>query len=283
MVASLAGWGNVLLTNPIWMIATRMQAHQRRPTIMKTTTVSNSNSNNGNNIVGPPTNLLGSYNNNNSSTSSSGSGKDEEQGTGGTKKEEITPDIGTTSRSRSSRSNSGGSSSYAAPPGLIAVARQVYVEYGLGGFWNGCGASLVMVINPTLQYALYEWLTSVRDRVRRRKGSGAINRPGVMEVFMMSAIAKTGATLVTYPLMTIKTRMMSARKEADCEMMQYKSIGDAIVKIGSREGVGGYYQGIRTKIVQSVLAAALLLMLKEKITDATKAMLLERKRNHGLK
>lgn len=260
MVASLAGWGNVLLTNPIWMIATRMQAHKRRPTTMKTTTLSNNNSS-----------------------------KDEDEGSGSGKKGEITPDMSTSSSTTAAA---------APPPGPIAVARQVYKEYGLGGFWNGCGASLIMVINPTLQYALYEWLMSAREGVRRRKqvggmsnsksGSGSgigigigigINnsRPGVLEVFMMSALAKAGATLVTYPMMTIKTRMMSARKEADCEM-QYKSIGDAIVKIGSREGVGGYYQGIRTKIVQSVLAAALLLMLKEKITDATKAMLLERKR-----
>lgn len=28
-VASLAGAGNVLLTNPIWVVATRMQAHRR--------------------------------------------------------------------------------------------------------------------------------------------------------------------------------------------------------------------------------------------------------------
>lgn len=30
LVASLAGMGNVLLTNPIWMIATRMQTQQRK-------------------------------------------------------------------------------------------------------------------------------------------------------------------------------------------------------------------------------------------------------------
>ena len=29
VVAFLAGCGNVLLTNPIWVVATRMQAHQR--------------------------------------------------------------------------------------------------------------------------------------------------------------------------------------------------------------------------------------------------------------
>ena len=46
------------------------------------------------------------------------------------------------------------------------MARQVYGDYGIGGFWNGTAASLVMVINPTLQYALYEWLTAARAKLR---------------------------------------------------------------------------------------------------------------------
>lgn len=37
------------------------------------------------------------------------------------------------------------------PPNQQAVARQVYAEYGLPGFWNGTAASLIMVVNPTLQ------------------------------------------------------------------------------------------------------------------------------------
>lgn len=41
-------------------------------------------------------------------------------------------------------------------------------------------------------------------------------------------------------------------------------------------GPGGYYRGMRTKIVQSVLAAALLFVCKEKITDATRDVLLVR-------
>lgn len=47
-----------------------------------------------------------------------------------------------------------------------AVARHVYREYGLSGFWIGTQASLVMVVNPTLQYALYEWLTTARKKLK---------------------------------------------------------------------------------------------------------------------
>jgi adenine nucleotide transporter 17 len=63
--------------------------------------------------------------------------------------------------------------------------------------------------------------------------------------------------------------------------MQYTSILDAVVQISRREGVGGYYKGMRTKIVQSVLAAALLFMCKEKITDATRELLGTARKNQN--
>jgi hypothetical protein len=40
-----------------------------------------------------------------------------------------------------------------------------------------------------------------------------------------------------------------------------------------REGVLGFFSGIRTKILQSVLAAAIMFMLKERLYDLTGTML----------
>lgn len=55
-----------------------------------------------------------------------------------------------------------------------------------------------------------------------------------LEVFVLSALAKAGATVVTYPLLTIKTRMYMARK-GDKDM-QYAGIADAAVQILRKEG-----------------------------------------------
>jgi adenine nucleotide transporter 17 len=227
-VAALAGMGNVLLTNPIWMIATRMQAHHKRTTTSSST----------------------------SSMSSS------------------TSEASTSSFSDSK--NSVKTVVELPAPGPVAVAREVYAEYGLGGFWNGVAASLVMVINPTIQYAFYEWLVAARGRVKKQNNRGG-GRLSAGEVFLLSAIAKAGATVLTYPLLTVKTRMMSARKSD--KHMQYTSVADAITQIATKEGLAGYYRGIQTKIVQSVLAAALLFMCKEKITDFTRDLLTGRQKN----
>ena len=104
---------------------------------------------------------------------------------------------------------------------------------------NNSAAALAHV-----QYTLYEWLTRARTRLRwaaaacrvgtvwaeagwalcspgpptpqtlthpqsppTRRDSGKGGRASALEVFMLSALAKAGATLVTYPMMNIKTRM----------------------------------------------------------------------------
>lgn len=48
---------------------------------------------------------------------------------------------------------------------------------------------------------------------------------------------------------------------------------DAVVKMIRYEGIGGFYKGLRTKIVQSVLAAAVLFMVKEEIVKAVRLLL----------
>lgn len=206
-VASLAGAGNVLVTNPIWVVATRMQMH-RADTRKK----------------------------------DDDAARDPDE-----------VEVPVTHR-----------------PSALAVIREVVHEYGPRGFWNGCQASLIMVINPTLQYTLYEWLGAVRARARARRGL-APARPGALEIFALSSLAKAGATIVTYPMLTVKNRMMTARR-GDAHM-QYASVGDAVVKIWRAEGAAGYYQGVRPKLVQSVLAAALLFVAKEEIVQFTRVLL----------
>ena len=59
-------------------------------------------------------------------------------------------------------------------------------------------------------------------------------RASALEVFLLSALAKAGATIVTYPMLTIKTRLYTAKK-GDKEM-QYAGIVDAATQILRREG-----------------------------------------------
>ncbi|KAK9814416.1 hypothetical protein WJX72_005617 [[Myrmecia] bisecta] len=195
VVASLAGCGNVLLTSPIWVVATRMQAHHGRQ-----------------------------------------------------------PEAP------------------AAALGAVSVCKEILQESGPLGFWRGVLPSLLMVTNPTVNYVLLEWLLA-RLVAWRRRATGKVTKPNALEVFAMSALAKLGATMVTYPLLLVKARLQSAGKHTHQDR-QYAGTLDALQRIWSTEGFTGFYKGLRAKLAQSILAAALMMMIKEELTQATRAMLL---------
>lgn len=53
------------------------------------------------------------------------------------------------------------------------------------------------------------------------------------------------------------------------ETVEKKTIGGAMRAIWKREGLLGFFKGLQAQIVKTVLSSALLLMVKEKITNTT--------------
>jgi adenine nucleotide transporter 17 len=49
-------------------------------------------------------------------------------------------------------------------------------------------------------------------------------------------------------------------------------VWDALKRMAETEGIAGFYRGMRVKLAQTVLAAALMMMLKEEIYAATHAL-----------
>lgn len=150
--------------------------------------------------------------------------------------------------------------------GARKVAKEIYQEGGILSFWKGVVPTLLMVANPTVQYMIYEWL---RARLAESKAQGKLKAKSpnytAGEVFVMSAIAKLGATVVTYPMQLVKSRLQ-ATGEGSLATRKYRGTLDAVQKIFEAEGMPGFYHGFRAKIFQSVLAAALLFVVKEKLT-----------------
>lgn len=90
----------------------------------------------------------------------------------------------------------------------------------------------------------------------------AADRLSSLEVFGLSAVAKAAATVLTYPMLVVKSRLQAARK-GDPDRAAALGVLGVVLAIGRREGLPGFYHGIGTKIFQSVLAAALLFAIKE--------------------
>lgn len=105
-----------------------------------------------------------------------------------------------TVRKATPTSSAGPSSKPAAPVkklGFVETIQHILKTDGVTAFWKGLGPSLVLVINPILQYTAFERLRSaVMDGKKKR---GVIPRLNDFEVFLLGALSKLLATGLTYP------------------------------------------------------------------------------------
>ncbi|KAI1472101.1 mitochondrial carrier [Daldinia caldariorum] len=186
IAGAIAGSATVILTNPIWVVNTRMTTRKGQ--------------------------------------------LEAEENTGGEKKKQPTT-LGT----------------------LSALLR----DEGPQALFRGVVPALVLVINPILQYTLFEQLKNAYERRRKRNVTPTV-------AFFLGAIGKLFATVITYPYITVKSQMHVADDGKRREGMT-----QAIRRVIQEEGYSGLYKGIGPKITQSVLTAAFLFAFKDVLYEQT--------------
>ena len=289
-IASVAGSINVVLTIPIWTVCVRMQAER---------------ANEGEGKVPSP------------NAAERGAERDDDDEKKDFRDGVFSRTLGaffSRGKARAAASSDGSVSSRASGSArgpFVPLVRKktflettgaVWEENGLAGFWRGVVPSLIMVSNPALQYAFYE---SASDAFRRRRAkaqrkvagsipSGARDSRALTtwEVFVAASLAKMGATVLTYPVLLVKTRLQaSAGKNRGGkkprltsgddegapkttfarEAPSYDGAFDALRRIAREEGLAAFYRGMGTKMTQTVFAAALMFVTKEEIAKAARA------------
>lgn len=179
-------------------------------------------------------------------------------------------------------------------PNLWNVMHQISQKEGVLQLWNGTWSSLLLVSNPAIQYFLYEqvrlWLLARRGKGQgrnRRGGDGSSSRKTLalsltpMEAFVFGAMAKTVATVITYPLqlaqVLIRLRINevndsvssssgssndsnSTNSELEIDepdnTKAYKGVTDCLYEQFTRGGIYSLFQGMNSKLLQTVLSAA---------------------------
>ncbi|KAK9366139.1 mitochondrial carrier domain-containing protein [Lipomyces kononenkoae] len=154
---------------------------------------------------------------------------------------------------------------------VFETVKDILSTDGPRAFFAGLTPALMLVINPILQYTIFERLRAVIERRRKLQP---------FDFFILGAIGKLVATTTTYPYITIKSRMQVQRKNAGAEATAagdekkvdasevYTSTFSAFKQICQQEGWTSLYSGIDSKIVQSVLTSAFLFYFKEQLVTA---------------
>ena len=144
--------------------------------------------------------------------------------------------------------------------GMLDCFQKIYQKEGLDGLFSGLLPALILVSNPAIQFVTYEQMLRI---IIVNKYGGAASKVTSMEFFFLGAFAKSCATLVTYPYLTVKSRL------------QHGEVGFTKVtnELWQNEGLAGFYHGLGPKFLQTVLNAALMFATYEKFLEWSRILL----------
>ncbi|KAJ3036351.1 ADP/ATP carrier protein [Rhizophlyctis rosea] len=152
---------------------------------------------------------------------------------------------------------------------FFETMKRIRYEEGMQGLWKGLRASLVLCVNPAITYGMFErtktiWL---------RRANNPDGRLTAGQNFILGALSKTLATVVTYPYIMAKVRLQWAPPKMENGLLSdderqsitYKSAPDVLRKVLATEGIAGWFKGMEAQITKAVLCQAILFMCKDEI------------------
>ncbi|GMM36108.1 hypothetical protein DASC09_034330 [Saccharomycopsis crataegensis] len=152
---------------------------------------------------------------------------------------------------------------------LLSIFRDVYQKEGIKTFFNGVLPALVLVINPIIQYTIFEQFKNAIVGKNQKRSFKPIY------AFFIGALAKLIATGTTYPYITVKSRMHLKNNEKKAKSSdiddeeQNASMSKLLMNIVRKEGFAGLYNGIFVKLSQSIFTAAFLFFFKEELVNVS--------------
>ncbi|XP_030508496.2 peroxisomal adenine nucleotide carrier 1 [Cannabis sativa] len=151
--------------------------------------------------------------------------------------------------------------------------------------FDGLGISLLLTANPSIQYTVFDQLKQRLLKGKLGSKTGKASTPEALSAFsafMLGAVSKCVATILTYPAIRCKVMIQAADSDefgkSEADKKSQKTISGALFAIWKREGPLGFFKGLQAQIVKTVLSSALHLMIKEKITRTTWILLIALKR-----
>ena len=181
--------------------------------------------------------------------------------------------------------------------GVFDAMNKIRKTNGMGQLWSGIGPSLILVSNPSVQFASYESTKGLLERMKANPSSiDSHNTPNPeetecetqlnsVEFFLLGAFAKMVATVVTYPLQIAQTRLRAyttlaqnedPRRQTSSQEPKKGQKGEkpkplptttieCLLQVYSQEGFQGLYRGMEAKLLQTCLTSAIMFLCYERI------------------
>lgn len=163
--------------------------------------------------------------------------------------------------------------------GFVDCLTQIAKTEGLPGLYKGLLPSLFLVSHGAIQFAVYEELKSaayhLRDFIRPLGQTASDDRTlSSAEITACGALSKMAASIVTYPSQVVRSRL---QQRMDSRALQYKGVADVLRKTLAREGVGGLYKGLVPNVLRVMPQSALTFLVYETVMRQLQNMSKEKK------
>ena len=167
-------------------------------------------------------------------------------------------------------------------PSTSQIAHDIFDQKGIVGFWSGYSASLVLTLNPSLTFFLFETFKRLLPKSKR-------SNPPAAATFFTAAFSKACASALTYPFSLAKSRAQVGgksqqepeKKHLD-EEVKYASSGvfsgghklraaaegtifSTLLKIAENEGYQGLYEGLHLEIAKGFFSHGITMIVKQAI------------------
>ena len=149
--------------------------------------------------------------------------------------------------------------------------------------WKGLAPALLLCSNPSIHYTVFDMLKSkilTWKRLRKSRSNHKHLQLSVSEAFVLGLLSKFVATIVTYPLIRAKVMMMvqgdptpNTESSASTTTISSPSLWSVLKESYYRDGgILGLYKGCDWQLMHTLLKSALMMAIREQITDKSRAL-----------
>jgi len=177
---------------------------------------------------------------------------------------------------------------------FFTALRLLVAHEGLAGVYSGVGPALALVSSPALQFACYEWMKALLMRSRAAAARRAVQvaasglavaatstlagglpaaAPAAanfavqlsnLDLFWLGAVSKIVATVLTYPIQTLKARLQRDGSPYAGLGWLHAAVRGIADMAQAPDPLAQFYQGLPAKILQTGLTAAFLFVFRER-------------------
>jgi len=159
-------------------------------------------------------------------------------------------------------------------PSARQIVQDIMQEKGITGFWSGYSASLVLTMNPSITFFLFETMKKVLLPRHRR------DNPPPSLTFLLSALSKSCASSITYPFSLAKARLQAGSKHEDHDEQDVVSedstsekahraaratVFSTVLTVAQTEGVAALYEGLQVELVRAFFSHGMTMVVKQVI------------------